>query len=269
MARRRACVAAANGTLERTGDEGRAVAACIAAMGRVGESGLNPEREFKREEPTGRVEYLVVPIAGLKADAPTGTIEGHGSIFGNVDDQGDIVVKGAFKRTLSEMKASGRKLKMLWRHRDPIGVWSEAREDRDGLFVSGRPLVEDVQLAREAVALARSGAVDEMSIGYVAKESELSRDGMVRKLLDVDLREVSLVPFAANPLARVTAVKEALVALSTVEELEEALKEGRPMTPELAAVLARAAWPAVCSPSEADLGDVSGSLKRLVAILRS
>lgn len=225
--------------------------------------------DFKREEPTGRTEYMVVPLRDLKADSPTGTITGHGSIFGNVDEQGDIVQKGAFKRTLEELKASGRKLKMLWRHRDPIGVWNVAREDREGLYVEGRPLVEDVQLAKEAVALARSGAVDEMSIGYRVRESERSKDGMVRKLLDVDLLEVSLVPFAANSLARVTSVKAALEAFSTAEELELALKEGRPLTPELASAIARAAAAAVCSPSAKDLEDIGQALKGLTEVLRS
>jgi hypothetical protein len=33
--------------------------------------------------------------------------EGHGSVFGNVDLGGDVVTRGAFKRSLAKHKADG------------------------------------------------------------------------------------------------------------------------------------------------------------------
>jgi hypothetical protein len=196
----------------------------------------------------------------LKADPESGTLEGYGSTFGNVDEQGDIVVKGAFKRSLADMKAEGRPLKMLFRHVDLIGAWTTVKEDSKGLFVSGRPLVEDVAQAREAVALAKAGVLDELSIGIIVREFERSKDGMVRKILDADLKEVSLVPFAANPRARLTAVKcgsadcgcdscKAEGAVGTEDELVQALVHGTPLAQGLAERVARAAWPSVYSPA--------------------
>lgn len=42
------------------------------------------------------------------------TVSGYASIFGNRDRVGDVVVAGAFTKSL----ASGRRVKMLWQH-DP------------------------------------------------------------------------------------------------------------------------------------------------------
>lgn len=133
-----------------------------------------------------------------------GTFEGYASVFGVLDQGMDVVEPGAFKRSL----ATNRKVKMLWQH-DPskvIGVWTEIREDERGLFVKGR-LLNDVALGREAMALMRAGAIDSMSIGYRTVEATPDAGGRVRKLVDVDLFEVSVVTFPMNEAALVTAVK--------------------------------------------------------------
>jgi hypothetical protein len=39
----------------------------------------------------------------IKSDTDnTGIITGYGSVFGNIDSYGDIVAKGAFKKTISD-----------------------------------------------------------------------------------------------------------------------------------------------------------------------
>ena len=43
-----------------------------------------------------------------------GQITGYGSVFGVVDDYGDIVAPGAFTKSLSDWKAKGKLPKMLW-----------------------------------------------------------------------------------------------------------------------------------------------------------
>ena len=135
-----------------------------------------------------------------------GTFEGYASVFGVVDQGMDVVERGAFTKSLG----NGRKVKMLWQH-DPnkvIGVWDEIREDERGLFVKGR-LLKDVTLGREAMALMRAGAIDSMSIGYRTKEAVAEAGGRVRKLMEVDLFEVSVVTFPMNEAAMVTDVKNA------------------------------------------------------------
>ena len=97
---------------------------------------------------------------------------------------------------------------MLWQHDParPIGVWDEVREDACGLYVKGR-LLADVAQGREALALVEAGAIDGLSIGYRTKRA--IKDGGARRLLEVELWEVSLVTFPMLPEARVAAKGDA------------------------------------------------------------
>src|SRR5262245_25862275 len=86
--------------------------------------------------------------------ADDGTFQGYGSVFGVVDNYQDVVSPGAFKVSLARYKSEGRLPAMLWQHdgMQPIGRWSELREDDKGLWCAGR-LILDVGRAREAHAL--------------------------------------------------------------------------------------------------------------------
>ncbi|WP_159728370.1 HK97 family phage prohead protease [Methylosinus sp. Ce-a6] len=141
-----------------------------------------------------------------KAVKDDGTFEGYASTFGNVDSGYDVVMPGAFAKSLVARPAP--RIKMLWQHdrTQPIGVWSEAAEDSKGLFVKGA-LLRDVQRGAEAYALMKAGVIDSMSIGYKTLEADFTQSG-VRQLKEVGLFEVSLVTFAMNDQAVVTTVKE-------------------------------------------------------------
>lgn len=150
----------------------------------------------------------------LKATAE-GVIEGYGSIFGNIDQGGDLILPGAFSSSLK----SGRKVKMLREHcpDDLIGVWDEVTEDANGLRVKGRLLLT-IDDGRNAFELVKSGALDGLSIGYRTVESEYNNSGN-RLLKQVDLWEVSLVTFGMNELARIDAVKAAEMSERDLERL--------------------------------------------------
>ena len=135
-------------------------------------------------------------------------IAGYASLFDVADQGGDVVACGAYGGSLERLKASGRSVKMLWQHDParPIGVWDEVREDARGLYVKGR-LLSDVAQGREALALVEAGAIDGLSIGYRTKQAV--KDGGARRLLEVELWEVSLVTFPMLPEARVAAKGDA------------------------------------------------------------
>jgi HK97 family phage prohead protease len=131
-----------------------------------------------------------------------GRIEGYASLFDMVDGGGDEVAPGAFAAAL---RRADRKPKLLWQHDParPIGVWEALREDARGLFVTGRLLTE-IQAGAEAAALLRAGAIDGLSIGYRAVKAARGAGGG-RRLLEIDLWEVSLVTFPMLPEARAVA----------------------------------------------------------------
>jgi len=92
----------------------------------------------------------------------------------------------------------------------PIGVWTELAEDSVGLRVAGK--LADTTRGREAYALLKMEprpAITGLSIGYVTKVSERGTrpDEPRRYLKKLDLLEISLVTFLANPRARVESVK--------------------------------------------------------------
>ncbi|MBL8596321.1 MAG: HK97 family phage prohead protease [Devosia sp.] len=131
-----------------------------------------------------------------------GRFEGYASVFGKLDDGGDIVMPGAFRRSLG---LRGRhRIKMLFQHdpKEPVGTWDAIREDDYGLWVEGR-LVQDVPRADALRRLIAKGAVDGLSIGFrTIKSTRASREGH-RRLWEVDLWEISIVTFPMMDLARI------------------------------------------------------------------
>jgi HK97 family phage prohead protease len=146
-------------------------------------------------------KFSGAPLARVDED---GRFEGYASLFGIVDLGQDRVLDGAFRESLARRGAAG--VKMLWSHdpNQPIGLWEAIGEDLIGLHVRGRLNLE-VQKAREAHALMRSGAVDGLSIGFKAEKARRDPHSGVRTLERVDLWEVSIVTFPMLPQARVTA----------------------------------------------------------------
>lgn len=160
---------------------------------------------------------LSVPFEMKREPDQDGTFEGYASVFDVVDNGLDVVNRGAFTKTLGQ-----RKVKLLWQHdmSQPIGVWDEIKEDERGLYVKGR-IAKDVQKGAEAMALLRMGAIDSMSIGYRTVEAAKEGDGSVRRLMELDLFEISLVTIPMLDEATVTDVK----SLKTEREFEKFLRD--------------------------------------------
>jgi hypothetical protein len=192
----------------------------------------------------------------VKALGDDGTFEGYGSIFKNVDSYGEAVEPGAFTASLVDARQKGRSIKMLWQHdpSQPIGVWDAMSEDSKGLQVRGRLLKDDVPQAAACHALLKAGALDGLSIGYRVVEAAPHPDKSgVLSLKKLDLKEVSVVTFAANDRARVTDVKHLVAAglLPTVREFEDFLRDAGGFSKSLAAAIAAKATPHLRGEPEA------------------
>ena len=116
---------------------------------------------------------------------------GYAAVFDRVDQGGDVIAPGAFRRV--------QPVPLLWEHRAaaPIGRVEQVSVDRRGLRVIGR--VDDARAAR----LLRDGALDGLSFGYRVLAAEGSGP---RRLTGMELVEVSLVAFPMQTLARVHAL---------------------------------------------------------------
>ena len=142
----------------------------------------------------------------LQAFPGTGVFTGYASLFGKRDSTGDIVMPGAFAASL---KKRGREnIRMLFQHNpaEPVGTWLEIYEDERGLFVQGR-LDKNVQRGRELFSLLENGGLDGLSIGFKTVLAKQDRASNVRRLIAIDLWEISLVTFPMLEGARVSVVK--------------------------------------------------------------
>ncbi len=161
-------------------------------------------------EPKGRALAYEQKRADLVLEAleADGTFSGYASLFNKPDLGRDVIEPGAFARSLATRKAGG--IRMLFQHdpNQPIGTWEEIREDARGLFVRGR-LATGAARAREVLSLLRAGALDGLSIGFRTVRARADRLAGVRRILEADLWEISVVTFPMMPEARVGRVKSA------------------------------------------------------------
>jgi HK97 family phage prohead protease len=138
----------------------------------------------------------------VKSIGSDGTFTGLASTYGNVDLGGDMVMPGAFTKTLSDKRGQ---LPLLMGHNPsaPIGL-ATLTDSPQGLQVRGE-LVLEADGAKSAYALLRKGVIRGLSIGYDTIKSVM--DGGVRKLTELKLFEISLTPFPMNESAVITSVK--------------------------------------------------------------
>ena len=149
---------------------------------------------------------LELKFAGGEQQA--GQITGYGAVFNNIDRGGDVVLPGAFKGSIAELKRAKSSLPMLWQHwsNEPIGVWTDLEEDEKGLKVTGQ-LVLEVPQAAAVRALAAAGAIKGLSIGYETLDYAIDRTSGVRSIKKAKLWEISMVTFPMNTLASIDGVK--------------------------------------------------------------
>lgn len=148
-----------------------------------------------------------VPFS-LKRLDEGGMFEGYASVFGVVDSDGDVIVKGAFADSIKAYQESGKRPKLLWMHNPSIIVGSitEMYEDDHGLYMKGK-LILEVEKGREAYALMKAGELDAMSVGF-NPVGDIKASGEGGKVIDkADLWEISVVTWGANPEAKINVVK--------------------------------------------------------------
>jgi HK97 family phage prohead protease len=206
--------------------------------------------QIKSSAVMNRAEFGLTEIKFAAGDgAEARSFTGYGAVFGNVDSYGDVIEKGAFKKTLSDAKKSGSWPAMLLQHGGwgmsaddltPVGIWTELAEDEKGLLVTGK--LAETQRGEEAYGLLKMTprpALNGLSIGYRARKFTVGTkaDEPRRILHEVELVEVSLVTFPANPKARIGSVKSG-DGLG-VRDAEKALREAGFSANEAKAILAK------------------------------
>lgn len=164
-------------------------------------------------------KFVPVETDGIRLD---GHFSGYASLFGKVDQGNDVVMPGAFKKSLENRKSSD--IRMLFQHDpdQPIGVWKQISEDPKGLYVEGQ-ITRGVKRGEEVLELMRGGALDGLSIGFRTKQARTNPRTKVRHIIAADLWEISVVTFPLLEGARINAVKSSVSPYRkpTMRELEK------------------------------------------------
>lgn len=157
----------------------------------------------------------------IKEVSSAGEFAGYASVYDEVDQGRDVVDRKAFDRFFAELKEGGPLPKLLWQHNpgQPIGLWTSVKSDERGLWAEGKLLTE-LPRGKEAHILMENKAIDGLSIGYRTRDYKMEA-GRVRRLLDVDLKEISFVTFPMNVSSTVLDVKE----LKSIRDVEHILRD--------------------------------------------
>ena len=194
------------------------------------------------------MEYKHVAFKMDEVSEEANVFKGYASTY-DLDRGGDIIVRGAFDKTLAE---NASQVKILYMHKQdsPIGKPMLMRADEKGLYIEGK--ISDTALGKDVKILMRDGVITSMSIGFMTKEVDYNSDG-VRLIKELDLIEFSLVTYPMNEKAIITQVKNAL----DPRELEHILREaGYPKSQA-----AKMACVSIKSLREAELNDVEALTK--------
>lgn len=130
---------------------------------------------------------------------------GYASVFNNVDQGGDVMMPGAFKKSLEK---HGLPL-LLYQHemKEIVGAVVDAKEDKKGLWVKGELPKDDDFVRGRLVPQLKRRALKGMSIGYKAQDTERRKSDNARLLKQVRLFEASFVSLPMNELATVETIK--------------------------------------------------------------
>lgn len=176
-----------------------------------------------------RVQTKSFDFSVKSIDEQKGKFSGYASVFGVVDFANEVVEKGAFEKSLEQLKAQGRTIPVLWQHNPdyPIGNWDDLKEDGVGLAGDASLWLEEAPHAKLAYRGLSTKALSGLSIGYHVDRSSVDQKSGVRTLHEIDLREVSIVTNPCLDVARVASVKSIVEGgdLPTLKEFEKYLRE--------------------------------------------
>jgi HK97 family phage prohead protease len=138
----------------------------------------------------------------IKDISEDGTFHGDLAVYSSKDLGGDVILPGAFTKTIQER---GSTVPLLWQHKsdEPIGTLT-LQDSPDALRVTGKLLME-LPMAQKAYRLIKAGVIKGLSIGYDTIKDNI--DNGTRYLKELRLWEGSIVTFPMNEMAMIRSIK--------------------------------------------------------------
>lgn len=154
--------------------------------------------------------------------------------FGNIDSDGDLLVKGCFAKSIAERgpgSTTNRKIAFLWQHdrTDPIGRILSIEEKDDGAYATIKMSNFDaVPNARRAWQQLLDGDINQFSFGafYVWEKCEYDEELDAFVVKEMDLRELSVVTLGANEQTQFEGI------VTTIKQLDKYMDACKQIAPK-------------------------------------
>lgn len=160
----------------------------------------------KRETVKNKQLFKLTVKEASVVDEDKHVIEVKFASFGNVDSDGDLLVKGCFSKSINDRgpeSSTNRKIAFLWQHdmRDPIGKIMKIEEREDGAYATVQLSDFDaVPNAKRAYYQLQEGTLNQFSFGfnYIWDKMEYDEEKDAFIIMEVKLYEISVVTMGAN-----------------------------------------------------------------------
>lgn len=149
------------------------------------------------------IQYKALSATEVKVSADSRTISGYAAIWGNIDNAGDMLIKGCCSKSISERgpeSKTNRKIIFLWMHDidEPLGRITKLIEDDKGLYFEA--VVDAIPEGDRALEQLKSGTLNQFSIGYQYVwqncEYDSAKEAFIVK--EINLFEISVVSLGCN-----------------------------------------------------------------------
>ncbi|SHH68981.1 hypothetical protein SAMN05421866_3493 [Chryseobacterium oranimense] len=156
-------------------------------------------------------------------DATNRIVTGYLSSFGNVDYDNDIIVKGAFRKSINERFND---IFFLYQHdwSKPLGKFNKLEEDEKGLYFEAE--IVETSYGKDQILLYETGLVAEHSIGYQVIKDEWDSTKQIRTIKELKLYEGSAVTLGANSETPFTGFKSHTQQKDTISKIVTLMKNG-------------------------------------------
>ncbi len=144
----------------------------------------------------GILDYKSITGEVKDIDTKKRVITGYLSGFDNKDHDGDIIIKGAYKKSIDERKDN---IFFLNQHnwKQPHGKFSVLEEHTKGLYFESEPLI-DTSYSSDTLKLYEAGIIKEHSVGFQTMLSSYDSKSDARIIKEIKLYEGSNVTLGAN-----------------------------------------------------------------------
>jgi len=153
-------------------------------------------------------------------DSKSGIVTGYFSAFGMMDSDGDIIMPGAFKRSIQDWGPEGKgRIKHLLNHNpsQPLGKPLVVKEDSYGLYYESK--IGSHQLGKDFIKMVESGLISEHSIGFKTLREQKGTEA--NEIYDVMLFEgSSLTAWGANENTPLIGMK----GMKNIEKIQDQIK---------------------------------------------